>query len=104
MNKRRLQKELKNKKDIAECAKAFGVMGDATRLKICYLLCRHPELSVGETAEVLGLSISTVSHSLRKLKKLKLVRFRRDRKQVFYCLYPTPLTHYIRKTLTGARR
>lgn len=104
MNKHQLQKELKNKKDIAECAKAFGAIGDATRLKICYLLCRHPELSVGEIAEVLGLSISTVSHSLRKLKSLELVTYRRDRKHVFYCLCNTPLTHYIRRTLTDARR
>lgn len=45
------------------------MVGDPTRLKICYLLCRRKELSVGDIADVVGVSISAVSHTLRKLQK-----------------------------------
>lgn len=90
---------------IERCAEEFGVIGDATRMKICYLLCCHPELSVGDIARAVGVSISAVSHSLKKLKTLKLVTRRRDRKQIYYCLSETPLTRYLRKSLkVGAGR
>lgn len=83
-DKRQIQKELKNHKALFQCAKEFNVAGDLTRLKICYLLCRHPEVSVGQIAEILGLSISAVSHALRKLKDFGVVKSRKEYKQVFY--------------------
>lgn len=79
-----LKKELKNKKAIEACARCFGVIGDTTRLKICYLLCNHPELSVSEIAAAVDVSISAVSHSLKKLKTLKLVTSRRNFRTVYY--------------------
>lgn len=84
MIKSKLKKELKNSKAIEDCAKQFGVIGDPTRLRICYLLCNHPELSVTEIAEVIGISISAVSHSLRKLKSLNFVKSRRDFRTIYY--------------------
>ena len=79
-----LKKELKDKKAIEVCAKQFGVIGDPTRLKICYLLCNHPELSVSEIAEAISMSISAASHSLKKLKALRLVTARRNFRTVYY--------------------
>ena len=79
-----LKKELKNKKAIEACARQFGIIGDPTRLKICYLLCNHPELSVSAIADAVGVSISAVSHSLKKLKSFKLVKSRRDFRTVYY--------------------
>lgn len=79
-----LKKELKNKKAIEVCAKRFGVIGDTTRLKICYLLCNHPELSVSDIANAVGESVSAVSHSLKKLKSLNLVKSRREFRTVYY--------------------
>ena len=102
--KKRIKAELKNKAAIERCAREFGVIGDETRLKICYLLCCHPELSVGDIARAVGVSISAVSHSLKKLKELKLVKRRRDQKQMYYCLCRTPLTNYIHKSLGVAVR
>ena len=99
MNKKKLQSELNNKKTIEDCAKSFGVMGDKTRLKICYLLCHYPKLSVGDMAKLLGLSISATSHSLKKLKELKIVKNHRDYKQVFYSFGNTKLTRYIKRSL-----
>lgn len=68
-----------------DLAELFKVFGDSTRIKILYVLSGH-ELCVGDIAQVLGLSQSSVSHQLRILKDAKLVRFRRDGKSIFYAL------------------
>ncbi|KKS98070.1 MAG: transcriptional regulator, ArsR [Candidatus Gottesmanbacteria bacterium GW2011_GWA2_43_14] len=81
-----LKKELKNKQKLLVCAKQLGVVGDATRLKICYLLCHYPELSVGEIADILDTSISVVSHSIKKLLNLQLVKRRKETQTVYYSL------------------
>lgn len=87
MNKyRQIKKELKNEKGLIDCAKQLGVVGDTTRLKICYLLCHHTEVSVGEMAEILDTSISVVSHSVKKLLDLKLVTKRKEAQTVYYSM------------------
>lgn len=73
-----------NKEAIEACARHFGIIGDPTRLKICYLLCNYPRLSVSEIAESTDMSISAVSHSLRKLKSANLVESKRDFRAVHY--------------------
>ncbi|MBI4036563.1 winged helix-turn-helix transcriptional regulator [Candidatus Daviesbacteria bacterium] len=81
-----IKKELKNKQKLLACAKQFGVVGDATRLKICYLFCHYPELNVGEIAGILDTSISVVSHSVKKLLDLNLVQRRKEAQTVYYSL------------------
>lgn len=83
---KKIKEELKDNKKIEACALRFGVAGDKTRLKICYLLCHHPELSVSQIAELLESPISTVSHSLKKLKEAGVVETRRESKNIFYFL------------------
>jgi ArsR family transcriptional regulator len=90
-----IKKELQNKKELIRCAEEFNMIGDPTRLKICYLLCRHKELSVSEIAEIVGVSVSAVSHTLQKLKQANLVKGRRDFRHVYYQLKPTPLREYL---------
>lgn len=85
-DKERIKKELKNPKELNRCAEEFNMVGDPTRLKICYLLCRHKELSVGEIADIIGVSISAVSHTLKKLQKAEIVEKRRDFRNVYYQL------------------
>ncbi|MBI2337692.1 winged helix-turn-helix transcriptional regulator [Candidatus Daviesbacteria bacterium] len=87
-----IKKELNSKKDLLECAKQFGVVGDTTRLKICYLLCHYPEVSVGEMAEILDTSISVVSHSVKKLLELQLVKRRKESQTVYYALIRNDFT------------
>lgn len=99
MRKQQLQKELANVKKLQTCADTFGVVGDLTRLKICWLLCHHSELSVGDIAEVLGLEISTVSHALRKLRQAGVVGAQRRKKQVFYSLEKTPMCSFIKRSI-----
>ena len=98
-NKLRIKKEIANNKALKECAVQFGLVGDPTRMKICWLLCKHPELSVGEIAEFLEVSISVVSHSLKRLKIHELVKTRRDRKQVFYRLSNNNFSKVVKKSL-----
>lgn len=87
MNKyKQIKKELKNKKELVTCAQQLGVVGDTTRLKICYLLCHYPEFSVGEMADILDTSISVVSHSVKKLLELELVNRRKEAQTVYYSL------------------
>ncbi len=63
----------------------FKVMGDATRLKILQALARY-ELCVCDLAALLEATASNISHQLRLLRNLKLVRFRRKGKIVYYSL------------------
>lgn len=63
----------------------FRVLADETRTKILYLLSEQ-ELCVCDLAHLLDMSLPAVSHHLRLLKDTRLVRHRRDGKQVFYAL------------------
>ena len=68
---------------IAELFKAFG---DPTRVHILSLLLVHPELCVTDIAEAVEISQSGVSHQLRILKQMHLIKFRRDGKNLWYSL------------------
>jgi DNA-binding transcriptional ArsR family regulator len=96
MDTDKLKKELKDENAITACAGEFNMVGDPTRLKICYLLCRHKELSVGDIAELVGVSISAVSHTLRKLQKANMVESRREFRNVYYKLKKSPLIEIIK--------
>jgi len=100
-NKKQIKKELQDSKAILQCAEQFGLVGDPTRMKICWLLCKHKELSVGEIAELLDVSVSVVSHSLKRLREHKLVDSRRDYKQVFYRLAEGDFNKVLKSTLTN---
>lgn len=66
-------------------AETFKVLGDATRVRILDALSRQ-ELCVGDIAELLDLSESAVSHQLRVLRGMRLVRPRRAGQMMFYAL------------------
>ncbi len=69
-------------KDLADFYKVFG---DATRIKILCVLLQE-EVCVCDLAELLGMTQSAISHQLRVLKQMKLVKNRRDGKTVYYSL------------------
>lgn len=96
----RIKKELASQEKIEACARQFGVVGDQTRLKICYLLCKHPELAVTEIAELVGASVSTVSHSLRRLLDTGIVWRRREARNAYYSLKQTDFGKLLRQHLT----
>jgi ArsR family transcriptional regulator len=101
MDTDKLKKELKDKNAITTCAREFNMVGDPTRLKICYLLCRHKELSVGDIAEVVGVSISAVSHTLNKLQKANMVESRRESRRVYYKLKKSFVGDMLKKRLVN---
>lgn len=68
--------------DLADLFKAFA---DTTRIKILYSLMEE-EMCVSCIAETVGISQSAVSHQLRLLKASRLIKFRREGKQVLYSL------------------
>jgi len=96
-----LRKELQDNSKIEACAIRFGTTGDLTRMKICYLLCHHPELTVSEIAEIIGSPISTVSHSLKRLKDIRVVDHRKQAKQVLYSLSENKFVSAIKSQLLG---
>lgn len=61
----------------------FKALSDPTRLRILYLLFQG-EHSVNDIADKLSLVQSTVSHQLRFLKNLRLVKFRREGTSLYY--------------------
>lgn len=77
--------EMPDEELLYDLADLFKVFGDTTRIKILYALM-PAEKSVAAIAEAIGASQSAVSHQLRALKQARLVRFRRDGKQVIYSL------------------
>jgi DNA-binding transcriptional ArsR family regulator len=66
-------------------AETFKVLGDSSRVRILDALSRS-ELCVCDIARLLGLSESAVSHQLRVLRGMRLVRPRRAGRMVFYAL------------------
>jgi ArsR family transcriptional regulator, lead/cadmium/zinc/bismuth-responsive transcriptional repressor len=69
----------------AALAATFSVLGDPTRVRLLDALARR-ELCVCDLAELIGSSDSAVSHQLRLLRSLRLVRSRRSGRMMFYRL------------------
>lgn len=66
-------------------ADLFSALSDPTRLRIISVLLEG-ERNVGEIAAQLQMTESAVSHQLRGLRQLRLVRSRKDGRQVYYAL------------------
>ncbi len=66
-------------------ADTFQILANPTRLQIVRALARR-ELCVGDLAAVVAASPSAVSHHLRQLRQMRLVRHRRDGKLTYYTL------------------
>lgn len=77
--------EMPDEEILYDLAELFKIFGDSTRIKILYVLFES-ELCVYDIAQLLGMSQSAISHQLRALKQSKLVKYRREGKQVFYAL------------------
>lgn len=69
-------------RDMADFYKVFG---DLTRVKILYALLQSESCVCG-LAEAVGMTQSAVSHQLRILKQMKLVKNRREGKEIYYSL------------------
>jgi len=71
--------------DLYDLSELFKVFGDNTRIRILFVLHEN-ELCVKDIAEKLDMTQSAVSHQLKILKQAKLIKNRREGKQIFYAL------------------
>lgn len=81
----RVRGKLPEEELLKELADFYKVFGDSTRIKILSVLLES-EMCVCDLAEVLGMTQSAISHQLRVLKQMKLVKNRREGKTVYYSL------------------
>ncbi len=89
--------ELRDKvMEVVGLSEIFKVLGDETRTKILYLLAQK-ELCVCDIAAVLEMSMPAISHHLRLLKTLRLVKYRREGKMVYYSLDDNHILNLIRE-------
>ncbi len=68
---------------VDQLSESFKALADPTRIRILFNLSRR-ELCVCDLAEILGMTQSAVSHQLRFLKALRIVKFRRDGNTIYY--------------------
>ncbi len=81
----RARRETVSGKDLNRLSSIYKVLGDPSRLKIVMAL-RNVEMCVCDLAAFLGLTESAVSHQLRRLKDLALVKSRREGQVIYYSL------------------
>ena len=81
----RVRRELPGEDTLYDLTELFRIFGDSTRVRILYVLFAS-EMCVCDIAQLLGLTQSAVSHQLRALKNVRLVKSRREGKTVFYSL------------------
>ena len=84
---------------VQEIAATFSVLGDPTRIRILDALSGG-ELCVCDIATLAGISESAVSHQLRLLRGMRLVRTRRAGRQVFYSLDDQHIVQLMRVAVT----
>jgi ArsR family transcriptional regulator len=82
--------------EVAGLSELFKVLGDETRTRILYLLA-HGELCTCDLAGILEMSLPAISHHLRLLRMARLVRYRREGKNVYYALDDDHVLHIIRE-------
>jgi ArsR family transcriptional regulator len=80
-------------------ADTFRVLGDPTRVRILDVLSRG-EQCVCDIAAAVGISESAVSHQLRLLRGMRLVRPRRAGRQVYYAVDDHHIIELLRQALT----
>lgn len=82
---KKVEQVMPDEGQLLDLAEFFKVFGDSTRIKILYVLSQS-EMCVCDIATLLQMGQSAISHQLRVLKQMRLVKFRRDGKTIFYSL------------------
>jgi DNA-binding transcriptional ArsR family regulator len=90
----RVRREMKSPEAVLLLAETFRALGDPNRLRIVHALSQE-ELCVLDIAAAIGMSQSAVSHSIRTLRQLRLVRSRKESKTTYYHLDDDHITRLI---------
>ena len=80
-----LRKNLPIEEEIQDLAEFFKVFGDPTRIRILFLL-KEGEFCVHDISTMVEMNQTAVSHQLKSLRQARLVKYRKEGKQVFYSL------------------
>ncbi|NOY53921.1 MAG: winged helix-turn-helix transcriptional regulator [Deltaproteobacteria bacterium] len=80
-----VRKRMKSDETLLRLSETFRALGDPTRMKIIFALSLE-ELCVCDVANLLGTTKSAVSHQLRILRNMRLVKYRKEGKMVYYSL------------------
>jgi len=83
---RKIQRRLPPDDVLEEARTLFAALSDRARLKILIALQDDEELCVCDVAHVLGTTVSTASHHLRKMRDLRLLKYRNDGRMAYYSL------------------
>ena len=83
---RSLMSKMKSERFFHYLAETFRAMSDPTRTKIIFALCQEKELCVSDIASIIGTSNSAISHQLRTLRNMKLVKYNKVGKIAYYSL------------------
>ena len=89
------RKDAISEKDVDRLALIYKLLGEPSRLKIAMAL-RGGEMCVCDLAAFLGISESAVSHQIRRLRDLALVKSRREGQILYYSLDDHKLDALIR--------
>ena len=81
-----VRKKMKTERFFHYLAETFKAISDPTRAKIIYALCQENELCVGDLAAIIGTTNSAISHQLKTLRNMKLVKYNKVGKLTFYSL------------------
>lgn len=84
---------------INRVAQFHKIIGDSTRCKILFALAAG-EMCVCDLANVLSMSKSSISHQLSKLREFKVVKYRKEGKEVYYSLDDEHVSSLLSLTLT----
>ena len=80
-----VRKKMKSETMMQLLSETFRVLSDPTRIKIIFALSQE-ELCVCEITALLGKTKSAVSYHLRILRNMRLVKYRKDGRLIFYTL------------------
>jgi DNA-binding transcriptional ArsR family regulator len=95
----KLRADLPTDDALEEIRTRFAALADKTRLKVLYALVEGGELCVCDVAHVVGMSVSAASHHLRKLRDLRILKYRNDGKMAYYSLADRVVTKLVRQAL-----
>jgi ArsR family transcriptional regulator len=95
------QDGLPSERVLAEAAEVFKLLANPVRLSLMHALA-HAELTVGDLARALDLSLSVTSHQLALLRRMRLVASRDEGRLTFYRATDELVGHLVHDCLTHA--
>lgn len=81
----KVRKQMPQDEKLYDLAELFKVLGDTTRVRILFALDKS-EMCVCDISVLLNMTKSAVSHQLRSLKEARLVKYRKQGRNVYYSL------------------